>query len=135
MLRKIIGVLLGLVVALVLVNLSEMLVHRLYPPLPGTDMTDLDEIKKYVAALPVTALLVVLSGHLMGTLAGTFAAARVGRSAVPGYVLGALLLALGVPSAIMIPQPLWFSAVSFVIYITMSLAGARLGFRRPIAEV
>lgn len=127
MLRKIIGVLLGLVVALVLVQLSEMLVHRFYPPPSGVDMHDFSEIKKYVAALPVTALLLVLSGHLMGTLAGTFAAARVGRSAVPGYVLGAFMLAAGVANAFVFPQPLWFSAATFVICIVMTLAGTRIG--------
>jgi hypothetical protein len=127
MLRKIGGVLLGLVVAFALVQLSEMLVHRLYPPLPGTNMNDFSEVKKFVAALPLTALLIVLSGWLMGTLAGTFAAARVGRSPVPAYILGAILLAAGIANAIIIPQPVWFSVVSFVIYITMSLAGARIG--------
>jgi hypothetical protein len=128
MLRKIGGVLLGLVVAWLLVMLAEALVHKFYPPPAGINMNDFNEVKKFVASLPVSALLLVLSGWLMGTLAGTFAAARVGRSATPAYVLGAILLAAGIANAIIIPQPVWFSAVSFVIYITMSLTGARLGF-------
>jgi hypothetical protein len=127
MLRKIGGVLLGLVVAFLLVQLSESLVHQFYPPPPGTNMHDFNEVKKFVATLPVTALLLVLSGHLMGTLAGTFTAARVGRSVVPGYVLGAFLLAAGIANAFIIPQPVWFSAASFVIYITMTLVGTRIG--------
>ena len=77
--------------------------------------------------LPAPAFLLVLSGHLLGTLAGTFAAARLGGSAIPAYVVGAILLAAGIGNAFMIPQPAWFSAVSIVGYVVMTLVGARLG--------
>ena len=132
MLRKIGGVLLGLLIAALLVQLAEMLVHQLYPPPPGTNMNDFNEVKKFVAALPLTALVLVLAGWLLATFAGTFVAARVGRGVVPGYVLGAFLLAAGIVNSVVIPQPVWFSAVSFVIYIAMSVVGARLG--RPALQ-
>lgn len=127
MLRKIGGVLLGLLVAWLFVMLAEALAHRIYPPPAGTNMNDFNEVKKFVATLPASALALVLAGWLVGTLAGTFVAARVGHGAGPGYVVGALLLCAGIANSIIIPQPVWFSAVSFVIYITMSMVGASLG--------
>jgi hypothetical protein len=127
MLRRIGAVLAGLVVAWLGVFSSEAIVHKLYPPPPGTNMNDFNQVKQFVATLPIAALVTVLAGWLIGTLAGTFVSARLGRSAVPGYVTGGILLAAGVANAIIIPQPVWFSAVSFVIYIGATMAGSRMG--------
>ena len=127
MLRKIGGVVAGLLIAFVLVEAAELIVHQLYPPPPGTNMKDFNEVKKFVSTLPTAALVLVLTGWLIGTFAGTFAAARIGRSAAPGYIVGGILLAAGIVNAVVIPQPVWFSAVSFVIYIAMTIAGAKLG--------
>lgn len=124
--RRIGGVIAGLVVAFLLVQVAELLVHQLYPPPPGTNMKDFSEVKKFVSSLPAAALVLVLAGWLVGTVTGTFIAARIGRSAVPGYVVGAILFAAGVMNSIVIPQPVWFSAVSFVIFFTMTIVGSRL---------
>ena len=124
--RRIVAVIAGVVVAIVLVQVAEFAVHALYPP-PGYDMRDMAAVKKFVAALPTTALLIVLCGWLIATLSGTFLAARIGKSAIPGYIVGAFLLIGGIVNAFVIPQPVWFSAVSFVIYIGMTLLGSRVG--------
>jgi uncharacterized protein YqfA (UPF0365 family) len=47
------------------------------------------------------------------------------------YVVGALLLIAGIVNSIVIPQQVWFSAVSFVIYVGGPLLGARLGHSAP----
>jgi hypothetical protein len=127
MLRKIGGALAGLVIVFLFVQVAELGVHRLHPPAAGTNMNDFQEVKKYVAALPVTALVLVLAGWLFGTVLGTLTAARIGRSAVPAYFIAVLLLIGGIVSSIVIPQPVWFSVVLFAIYVGGSLLGTRLG--------
>jgi hypothetical protein len=129
--RKIGGAVAGFIIAVLLVQGAEAIVHALYPFPPGMNPHDMNDIKKFVSTLPVLALLLVLGGWLIGTFLGTYAAARIGRSAVPGYVLGGLLLCAGIANSIIIPQPVWFSAASFVIYIGMTLVGARLGRPAP----
>ena len=124
--RRIVAVIAGVVVAIVLVQVAEFAVHALYPPPPGYDMRDMAAVKKFVAALPTTALFIVLCGWLIATLSGTFLAARIGKSAIPGYIVGAFLLIGGIVNAFIIPQPVWFSAASFVIYVGMTIAGSRL---------
>jgi hypothetical protein len=62
MLRKIGGVVAGLLIAFVLVEAAELIVHQLYPPPPGTNMKDFNEVKKFVSTLPTTALVLVLTG-------------------------------------------------------------------------
>ena len=127
MLRKISGGVAGLITAWLVVSIAEAGVHQVYPPPRGIDMTDFNQVKQFVASLPVPAFLLVLAGWLIGTLLGTWLAARIGRSRVTGYVVGGLLLAAGVANTVLIPQPLWFSIVSFIVYIGMTLVGARVG--------
>lgn len=124
--RRILAVLAGLAIAFAIVMVTELIPHRLYPPSPGTNMDDFTQVKAYVASLPVTALVIVLAGWLVATVAGTSVAAGIARNRVPAYVVGALLLAVGVYNAFIIPQPVWFSAVSLVIYIVGTMIGARI---------
>ncbi len=127
MLRNIGGVIAGLIAAWLLVSIAEMGAHKLYPPPRGMDMTDFNQVKQFVASLPVSALLVVLAGWLVGTFFGTWLAARIAQRRIAAYVVGGLLLAAGIANSVLIPQPVWFSALSFMVYIAMTLVGARVG--------
>jgi len=131
-LRGIGGGVLGVAVAFCGVMAAEAISHHFYPPPAGMDPLhpDMAQLKAFIATLPAPAFLIVLAGHFLGTLAGTFAAAKAGTSRIPGYAVGALLLAAGIGNAVMIPQPAWFSAVSIVGYVLMTWAGVRLATRR-----
>jgi hypothetical protein len=126
-LRRIGAVVLGIVAAWLIVAAAEAAVHRMYPPPAGVDMHSFASVKGYVANLPLPAFVLVLVGWLFGTFAGVFLATTVGRGPVPGYILGVLLLAAGIVNAVMIPQPVWFTAFSFLIYIAATIVGVKLG--------
>lgn len=117
----------GMIAAFALVASAEAIVHRLYPPPPGTNMDDFEQVKRFVAALPVSAYLLVLTGWLIGTFVSTWLAAKIARDPIAGYIVGALLLTAGIFNAIKIPQPVWFSIASFVIYIGATWVGAGAG--------
>jgi hypothetical protein len=124
--RGVLGVVAGFVAAFLCVQGAEMFVHDLHPFPPGADMHDMATIKAFVATLPVQAFVFVLAGWLVGTLVGTFIAAKIGRSRIPAYVLAVLLLCGGIANSIMIPQPVWFTAVSIVIFLVVPFAGIAL---------
>jgi ABC-type uncharacterized transport system permease subunit len=126
-LRGIGGFVVGVVAWFAIVQVGELVVHKLYPPPPGYNMRDMEQGKRYVATLPATAMVIVLVGQVIGTLVGTFAAAKIGRSRVPACVIGALLLVAGVVSTFVIPQPLWFVVLELAGYIGATIAGAMLG--------
>lgn len=128
--RGVLGVIAGLVVAFVCVQGVEMITHQLYPFPPGADMRDMATIKRFVATLPLQAFILVLGGWLVGTLLGTFVAAKIGRSRVPAYVLGGILLCAGIVNSIIIPQPVWFTAVSIVIFLAVPFAG--IAMAKPV---
>lgn len=126
-LRPVGAVVAGLIAAFALVAGAEGIVHVLYPPPPGTNMEDFEQVKRFIVTLPMTALLLVLAGWLIGTFVATWLAARIARTPIAGYIVGALLLAAGIVNSIKIPQPVWFSIVSFVIYIGATIVGSRAG--------
>ena len=134
MLRGIGGVVVGIIAWIVIVQVGEFVVHRLYPPPPGYNMRDMEQGKRYVATLPATAMVIVLVGQVVGTLGGAFSAAKIGRSRVPAYVIGALLLVAGVVSTFVIPQPLWFVVLELAGYIGATILGARLGAKPTPAK-
>jgi hypothetical protein len=123
MMRRVFGVIVGFVVAFLCVQGAELFVHLLYPPPLGADLHNSATLKAFVATLPPGAFLLVLAGWLAGTLIGTFLAAKIGRSPVPAYIVGALLLAGGVGNAVMLPQPVWFDAVALLIFVTIPFTG------------
>jgi hypothetical protein len=132
-LRRIGAVIVGMIVAFLIVAGAEGLAHKIYPPPPGTNMQDMDQVKAFVATLPLSVLLIVLAGWLLATFVATWLAARIAGTPIPGYVVGALLLCAGIANAFMIPQPVWFSIASIVIYIGATWVGARAGAPARVA--
>ncbi|HEX9459860.1 MAG TPA: hypothetical protein VGA84_11975 [Thermoanaerobaculia bacterium] len=133
-LRGIGAVIVGMIVAFLLVFGAEAISHQIYPPPPGMSMQDMAKVKAFVATLPMSVLLIVLAGHLIATFVATWTAAKIARGPIAAFVVGALLLAAGIVNAFMIPQPVWFSIASFVIYIGATLVGARAGMARAAQQ-
>jgi hypothetical protein len=125
--RRIAAVIAGLIVAFLLVAGAEGIAHKVHPPPPGTNMQDMEQMKAFVATLPLSVLLIVLTGWLIGTFVATWVAAKIAQNPIPAYIVGGLLLCAGIANAFIIPQPVWFSIVSFAIYIGGTWAGARAG--------
>jgi len=132
-LRRIGAVIVGLIVAFLLVFAAEGIAHKIYPPPPGTNMQDMAQVKAFVATLPLSVLLIVLTGWLIATFVATWLAARIAGTPIPGYIVGALLLCAGIANAFMLPQRVWFSIASIVIYIGATWVGARAGARPQVA--
>jgi len=126
-LRRVGAVIAGMIAAFLLVAGAEGIAHRVSPPPPGTNMQDMAQVKAYVATLPLSVMLIVLTGWLIATFVATWLAARIAGTPIPGYIVGALLLCAGIANAFIIPQPIWFSIVSIAIYIGATWVGARAG--------
>ena len=92
-------------------------------------------VREVLANAPVGALLVVALGWILGSLAGGFVAAWIGRRApiVHGLVLGGLLTLAGIANNLMLPPPLWFWIATLVVFFPAAYAGARLVPQRTLA--
>jgi len=128
----------GFVAASLVMMAPETLNGRVcYPELGrlAEGVTDRDVIRELMARAPAGALLVVLAGWILGSVAGGFTAARLGRKspARHGLALGLLITVAGVANNLMLPPPLWFWIAGLIVPIPSSHAGARLVSPRPPA--
>jgi hypothetical protein len=127
-LRSLGAVVLGVLAAAVLVLVMEAVGHTVFPPPPGLDLGDSEQRETFMAQLPLGALVFVLAGWSLGTLAGSWlAAALAGQApAAHGLVVGVLFLAMAVATMLVIPHPLWFWVVALLLFPLSSGIGVLL---------
>jgi hypothetical protein len=114
---RIVGALLaGLAAAIVVIAAMEFVAAAIYSP-PATS--------EAMANLPTGAFALVLLGYGLGTFAGAFLAARIGRSAVYGFVIGAALLAAGLANMMLVPHPTWFWAAGILMFVVTTFIAVR----------
>lgn len=131
MVRKIAAVLAGIVVALALVFIIEMVGHQVYPPPAGLDFTKPEVVASYMQTLPAGAFVFVLTGFAVATLVGGWVCATIarGRPMLFAGVIGVLMLAATVANLLMIPHPLWFSISAITLIILSTILAGRLARR------
>ena len=119
----------GVVVALALVWLIEMVGHSVYPPPPNLNFADADVMRDYISKLPIGAFLFVGGAWFVATLCGTFAACKIGtaKPIVFAGVVGGLMLIATVANLIMIPHPLWFSILGVAGVVVAAWLGMKFG--------
>jgi len=114
MVRNVAAAITGIVTAFVLIMLIEKLGHSIYPPPPDIDFSDPEAMRPYIATLPFLALLFPMIAWVVATFAGTVLACKIGTANPLAFaaVVGGLVLAGTIANLIVIPHPVWFSAVS-----------------------
>ena len=128
MLRKVLAVVVGLVVAVLIFIAFESLKEQLYPLPPGMDRADHKAMSAYEEALPAKALAVMLAGWMIGSLVCGILVKIISKSKdrTPAYLAGLFLMAAGIVDIYMLPHPLWFIVTGVLIFIPATLAGHAL---------
>ncbi len=111
MLRNVVGAIAGIAVAVITVMLFEWISHAIYPMPAGMEVTDTDALNAFLAAAPITALLLVIAGSVLGSFDGVLVACLIGRTQTPylALLIGVLMLAGTTTNLIMYRHPTWFS--------------------------
>ena len=126
MLRSILAVIAGLVVAWITVSLFEFASVRAFPPPAGLDVHDARQLAALVGQMPPGALLLVLAGWVVGALDGGLVAAAVSKRPVPAVVVGVLVMLGALLMVTMVPHPLWMSLAGVLLPVPAALSGAWL---------
>lgn len=107
--RTALGIVAGIIVALLVQSGADFLAGQLYPS-SVTDMWDRRQVSEAFAARPTPALLISIAGFLLGALigggAGKAIAGRPAAAWVPGLILAAMAGLIGAN----FPLPAWASA-------------------------
>ena len=123
--RAIGAILAGLAAAVLLIGGISFAAHLMYAPAQPIDPNDTQAVEKFVASLPATAFALIVAGWGIATFAGAFLAARLGRSAVYGFVIGALVLIFAVVHMLMAPHPSWVWLSGIVTVVVTAFIAVR----------
>ena len=128
MLRKILGVIVGLVIGMCGMTALHMLSMLIYPLPQGLDTTDYEAFSEYIATMPLGAFLLVWVAHSGGAfIAAATCTAIVGQRWWGGAgILGVLFTLAGISNLLMLAHPWWFAAVDVLLYIPAALLGCYL---------
>ncbi|MEO5938598.1 MAG: hypothetical protein ABIQ43_06260 [Sphingomonas sp.] len=115
--RKVIGIIVGLAIAIALIDLAWGLAARWFPS-PIDPGADTDMLATYVIRMPLTGQLLVAAGWFVAGLAAAFAALRISQWRPAGWIVGVLIVVLGIWNLTQLAQPLWMQAMSFIAPMT-----------------
>ena len=107
MLRTILGIVAGVVVAFVVLMGLEMAGHAAMPPPAGLDPADPEDLKQMVASASTAAKAWVVFAWFAAAVAGGWVARRLSRASWAGWVIAGLIVVGGIANIMMIPHPLW----------------------------
>ncbi len=136
-LRSTLATFIGLIVAVIVVQLIELLGHLVYPVPDGLDVYDPEALAAFVETLPPGALLFVLAAWFIGTLTGGLVAAVLGPDARPArparrtWVVTAVLFGFTAANLAAIPHPPWFTLAALLL---VPVAGLLAAWRAPRAK-
>ena len=130
--RTILGILAGMVTAWLLIMVCQFASGLLYPPPPGMDLRQPEQLAAFIAQAPVAALVLVVVSGVLGAFIGGWVAAKVAREhpLFAALMIGVLVLAGVVANNTMIPHPLWMTVLGVLLPLPAAWLGARMA-RRP----
>ena len=127
MLRTILGIVAGVVVAFVVLMGLEMAGHAAMPPSAGLDPADPEDLKQMVASASTAAKAWVVFAWFAAAVAGGWVARRLSRASWAGWVIAGLIVVGGIANIMMIPHPLWMQIAA----VAAPLLGGWLVTRLP----
>jgi len=130
--RRIIGTIIGLVLAIALIDGAWALAARRFPAAIAADASDQDMLARFVMAMPLPGQAIIAAGWLLAGLAGAFAALRIGQWRPGGWIVALVLVADGVWNLTQLAQPLWLQGATLILPIAgMWLAERHFRRARP----
>lgn len=134
MLRSILAVIAGLVVAWITVSLFEFASMHTFPPPPGLDVRDPQQLAGLVSRMPVGALALVLAGWIVGALDGGVVAASIAKRRTPAIVVGGFVALGALLMVALVAHPLWMSLAGVLLPVPAAMFGAWLARGRRAAR-
>lgn len=115
------------------VNMSLIMIGgQVVAPPVGTDVSTMEGLQAALPLFEPRHFLFPFLAHALGTLAGAFVAAMIAASHRMKFAIavGVCFLLGGIANVVMLPSPLWFSALDLIAaYLPMGWLGGLLAVR------
>jgi MFS family permease len=105
--RRTIGVVAGVVSALLIVGVVQAIGHRLFPLPARLDTNNIDDVRQMIGLMSGSALSFVLLAYFLGSFIGGWVGLRIAQWRVAPWIVSLVILAGAIWSLVMIPHPLW----------------------------
>ena len=126
MVRNVLAFLAGLIVALIVANVIQLINYFFIVPTPlGYEPGSPAFQREFVRLTPALGFFVVCLSHLLGAFAGGALIARLANDETKVFPvgLGLFLILLWIGMIVVIPHPLWIAIVVTLIFIPAALFG------------
>ncbi|MDA0683133.1 MAG: hypothetical protein O2797_03910 [Bacteroidetes bacterium] len=125
--KRLLSIIAGVVVGGIVVGIVESVGHLIWPPPPGLDITNPDDLARLMESIPAGALVFVVLGWTLGAIAGGFTAGKISEDPtyLPSIFAGGILMTLGIVTLFMIPHPVWMWIMGIVLPVPCAWWGGR----------
>ena len=123
MIRKLAAAVVGLIVAMLTIQLVQTIGHLVYPPPTDFEFGEPEEVRAFMSKLPIGSILFVGAAWAAGTFLGTLAGAVISRSRPLPYaiVVGGIVMAGAITMLIIIPHPWWFTIAAPISIVAAAI--------------
>ncbi|AZB28759.1 hypothetical protein [Chryseobacterium balustinum] len=131
MVRKILAVFAGVIVASICIWAIETLNHMMYPYPDGMKPNDMEGFKSYIETLPFLGKFMVIVGYAVGALVSGFIATKISKDGKPtaAIICGIVFLVFTIYNMTVLPTPIWFWILGILVWILV-LAGYKLALNK-----
>lgn len=136
LIRNILALLAAVFAGGLVIMLVQSINAKLYPPPPGLDYRNAEQMKAYAATLPAGAFAVVLLSYLLGISAAVFLATRLSGNAHrrQGIIVALFFAAASIINLVSLPHPTWFWVGNVIVLLLAAWIGTKLGVPKVIKE-
>lgn len=125
MLRKITGIIFGIIIGITVIGIIEMIGFSVITPPDRTDPASISEHLENISTLAIVFVLIAwASGSFVGGSISAFLSKS--HSLFPPIIIGSVLMTTGIYTMMEIPNPLWFRTISVFMFIPFSIIGTKV---------
>jgi hypothetical protein len=127
MLKSLLSVIAGVTAGVVVIILAEGVKGSIYPYPAGIDMNDMEALKAFIATLPTAAFLMVMGGHLIGSLASGMVASLIMKTSLrPALICGGIFTGFGLINLWGLGVHPWWMWSELALYLPMAYLGHKI---------
>lgn len=132
--KKTFSILIGFVASSLTMMAFEFTNSLLFPFPADLDKQSLEQIRAFAAQMPLTALILVACGWILGSTVGGYVSTKLSKtkSSATALTLGGVLTLFAGLNAWMIQNPLWFHLGGLPVFIIFSYLGFKLATHEKI---
>jgi len=135
--KKIFGVISGLVSGAAIVMLFDAASNTLHPIPEYINRSDYKSLSEHAMTAPLSSQIVLVLGWAFAAVVSGFIATYVAQNGKPvyAYMCGLIFLCATVFQMVMIGYPLWMSLAAFLIWLPLSHVGYLIFIKRTKANL